>query len=143
MMDKNHHHFGIYALIINDEKILLVKKIRGAYEGLYDLPGGTPEPSETLQETLHREVWEETGAEVISEKEYKKFNIDYNYIDNSVNKTLNHTGHIFLTKVNMISSTIKSADTSGCLWLPINNLNNITPLVSVALENYNIPKDKD
>lgn len=38
-------HFGIYGIALNKnrDKILLVKKTRGPYTGLYDLPGGTPE----------------------------------------------------------------------------------------------------
>ena len=43
------------------DKILLIKKARGPYTGLYDLPGGSQEKNETFEETLIREIKEETG----------------------------------------------------------------------------------
>ena len=58
-------HFGIYGSIIKNNKILLIKKARGPYTGLYDLPGGSPEPGESYRQTLAREIMEETGCTVV------------------------------------------------------------------------------
>lgn len=48
-----------YGVIIADEKILLSRQWDG-----YDFPGGGMEISETIRETVEREVWEETGMEI-------------------------------------------------------------------------------
>jgi len=65
-MRKTHSHFGIYGCLKRDSSILLIKKARGPYEGMYDLPGGSPEQNETNEETFIREVKEETGLDVTS-----------------------------------------------------------------------------
>jgi len=42
-------HVGAYGILIKDGKILLIKKSRGAYKGMYDLPGGGIEFGERYQ----------------------------------------------------------------------------------------------
>ena len=61
---KDTRHLGVYGVIINDNKVLLIKKSRGAYTGQYDLPGGSIEHGEKPSETLKREIMEETGMVV-------------------------------------------------------------------------------
>jgi len=63
-----HSHFGIYGYVKKDDSILLIKKARGPYKGMYDLPGGGPEENETNEETFIRELKEETGLDVISHR---------------------------------------------------------------------------
>ena len=58
---KKHTHIGVYGLIIKDNKILLIKKATGPYDGLLDLPGGSFEFGETPIEVLKREIKEESG----------------------------------------------------------------------------------
>ena len=55
-MQKNKNHFGVYAIILKGNSILLIKKSRGPYKGKLDLPGGRQELGETHLETLIREV---------------------------------------------------------------------------------------
>lgn len=33
-------HVGVNRILIYDNRILLIKKSRGAYKGMFDLPGG-------------------------------------------------------------------------------------------------------
>ena len=56
-----HTHLGVYAIIRQNRKFLLIKKARGPYTGMFDLPGGKIEFGETPEQTLVREVAEETG----------------------------------------------------------------------------------
>ena len=68
MADHIKSHLGVYAFIWDEKKeaLLLIKKARGPYTGTYDLPGGMIEPEELIEETLEREIKEETGCQLIS-----------------------------------------------------------------------------
>ena len=61
-----HRHFGSYGLIIDEDRILLIRKSRGAYTGKLDLPGGSFEHGESPLETVKREIMEEVGVNVLS-----------------------------------------------------------------------------
>ncbi|MDO8668589.1 MAG: NUDIX domain-containing protein [bacterium] len=50
---------SIYGILIEKGKILLLKQWDG-----YDFPGGGAELHETVEDTLKREFWEETGFRV-------------------------------------------------------------------------------
>jgi 8-oxo-dGTP pyrophosphatase MutT (NUDIX family) len=49
-------HFGVYGLLWYRGHVATVLKSRRPYDGLLDLPGGSPEDSETPEQTLAREV---------------------------------------------------------------------------------------
>ena len=59
------HHFGVYGICIENEKLLCIEKTRGPYQHRFDLPGGSQELGEGLTETLKREVLEEIGYTLI------------------------------------------------------------------------------
>jgi ADP-ribose pyrophosphatase len=52
------------AIVIRDNKILLVKRSLPPGKGLWAIPGGRVELGETLQKAAEREVREETGVTV-------------------------------------------------------------------------------
>ena len=69
-----------------NNKILLIKRGTRVFRGYWALPGGRAEPRETVEETVVREVKEETGLNVeilkkIGEYHEKGVNggIEYNY----------------------------------------------------------------
>jgi ADP-ribose pyrophosphatase len=49
------------AIIVKDQKVLLVKRVHAPGEGLWAIPGGGVRLGETLEEAAEREVKEETG----------------------------------------------------------------------------------
>lgn len=55
-----HFHVGAYGILIKDNSVLLIKKSRGAYKGMFDLPGGKIEFGEKAEDALKREFIEET-----------------------------------------------------------------------------------
>jgi mutator protein MutT len=55
---------GVGAVIVEDGKVLIVKRAHEPRKGEWSLPGGCVELGETLVDALKREVKEETGLEV-------------------------------------------------------------------------------
>lgn len=56
--------FATDAILIEDGKLLLVKRGREPFKGEWALPGGRIEEDETAEQCLVREMEEETGLEV-------------------------------------------------------------------------------
>jgi mutator protein MutT len=52
------------AVILDDDRVLLIRRGHGPAAGNWSLPGGRVEFGETMAEALVREVQEETGLEV-------------------------------------------------------------------------------
>ena len=75
---KEMKHLGAYGLIIKDNKVLLIKKFGGPYNGKLDLPGGTIEFGEKPEDALKRELMEEVGIKVI---DYQLFDADSVFFD--------------------------------------------------------------
>jgi len=55
---------GVGAVIVDDGKVLLVKRKYEPLKGQWSLPGGMVEVGETLETALAREMLEETGLRV-------------------------------------------------------------------------------
>ncbi len=88
---KAHTHIGVYGIVIKDDKILLIKKVTGPYDGKLDLPGGSFEFGETPKETLVRELKEETG---VTPTEYELYDANSVIADWNYNNTLIKVHHI-------------------------------------------------
>jgi len=74
--ESNHQallrHVTVSALVIQDEKVLFVKRAPHLTEGnKYDLPGGYLDRDETVSLGVAREVLEETGYQVLSTKLFR------------------------------------------------------------------------
>ena len=130
-------HLGAYGLIIDDGKIALIRKSRGAYTGKLDLPGGSIEHGEKVEETLVREIKEELGAEVI---DYQLFDVnsvvvDWNYEGKDIN--MHHIGIFYLVTLadNNLKSDGDGLDSLGANWYEITTLKeeDVSPLVWIEL----------
>ena len=53
---------AVGAIVIRDDKVLLVKRRNPPSKGLWSIPGGCVELGETMKEAAEREVKEETGV---------------------------------------------------------------------------------
>lgn len=49
------------AVVFNDDRVLLVKRKDPPSQNLWAIPGGKVQPGETLEESVKREILEETG----------------------------------------------------------------------------------
>lgn len=131
-------HIGAYGVIIENGKIVLIKKARGGYLGKLDLPGGGIEHTENPIEALHRELMEEAGVIV---KEQNLLDVFTNNIvwDESaeITKDLHHFGVIYEVKVTgELKQEPDGIDSLGANWYDINTLdsNEVTPFVKMSLE---------
>ena len=139
---KGHTHFGIYGLLIENNKILLINKANGPYKGKLDLPGGTPEFGEKPVVTLHREIKEETGIIVLIQE---LFDTDSVLLDWNHNKEIikvHHTGVFY--KITSYTGNIKTNielddandDSKGAKFYEIAKLNknNLSEITILELE---------
>ncbi|MHA1721565.1 MAG: NUDIX hydrolase [Candidatus Baldrarchaeia archaeon] len=55
---------GVGAVIVKDNKVLLVKRAGEPGRGLWSIPGGLVELGEKIKDAVRREVKEETGLDV-------------------------------------------------------------------------------
>jgi 8-oxo-dGTP diphosphatase len=55
---------GVGAVILDGDRVLLIKRAHEPLKGQWSLPGGGVELGETLERAIAREVREETGLEV-------------------------------------------------------------------------------
>lgn len=138
-MPLHSSHFGVYAVILNTPKthFLLIKKARGPYTDRYDLPGGTMEDGELLDQTLIREVMEETGCTVTQTHQLGAVSTLFPYQKPDGTSVLfRHIGVLY--KTNITGTPLISGDgqdSLGCVWIPLTDItdDSFTPFVFDAV----------
>jgi 8-oxo-dGTP pyrophosphatase MutT (NUDIX family) len=84
--------FGVYGLLWPHGQIVTVLKSRGPYRDLLDLPGGSPEGTETPEQTLVRELDEELGATVTRIGPWRTFTLQVTRSSDGVPIDFRHSG---------------------------------------------------
>lgn len=139
---KEDKHIGVYGLVINDNKILLIKKKTGPYDGKLDLPGGGFRFGERPIETLKREIKEEVGINVIDCELFDTDSVRVDWIWNDTPVKTHHIGIFY--KVNSYENEIKKEieiteindDSMGADFYDINLLSkdNLSLIAIIELE---------
>jgi len=115
--DKIQEREGAYAIIIDEDEVLMVP----LFNGVYFFPGGCRETNESLEEALSREMAEECGIgfEVI-----KKLGITKNNFIDFEDRAWHAIGHFFLARAltREIPDTSKTREPveGQALWVPLN-----------------------
>lgn len=81
VIDDSLYRVAVRALIVNDNKILLVKEFDGG--GWWAIPGGGIDYGETLEDSLLREIEEEIGVPAAS------VSCDFQIIHHTIGKVVN------------------------------------------------------
>jgi ADP-ribose pyrophosphatase YjhB (NUDIX family) len=97
------------AVIVDAGRVLL--SVRSDLRG-FELPGGNPEPGESVQDCLRREVREETGLEVTLERHVG------DYVRTGF---LPHVAHVYLCRV-AGGRLAPSRETPELRWFPLDAL---------------------
>ena len=118
----------IAAVIIKDEKLLLVKEFN---EDEYHTPGGTVKKFETPEETLKRELKEEIKVQLKSMRPFGKFN----------SKTFDGKDLLLETYFAEIEGTPKpSSEIESISWIGSDYKNNDGVKLTIPSKSYIIPK---
>ncbi|MGL4348016.1 MAG: NUDIX domain-containing protein [Chlamydiales bacterium] len=134
-------HLGVYGLIQKKNHILVIRKSRGPYIGLLDLPGGRPHHGESLLHALKREIREETGIIATNYSLFDNFSFLTTYKDtDGLQKQLYHVALIYnVTDFDseQYNSSITAEDVNGSLWINKDVIikKNSSPLLQAIVEN--------
>ena len=127
-------HVGVYGVWRVEGSLVLVRKTRGPYTGLLDLPGGSPEPGETIAENLARELREETGVELVAHAEPWAFSFHVDQDSRGEPIDFQHRGWIAEVEVRgRLRLDIVDEDVAGATLLEAGTSAGVSPLVREAL----------
>lgn len=141
-MEKITNHFGVYGVLIKDNKLLCIKKNAGPYQNRYDLPGGSQQIAEGLTETLKREILEETGHKLISYENNRVYDVFVHEEGKSF--TVHHIFALYDIRLGSLKRDLPQFvadgknDSNGIIWINLNDINvmNSSPLVIKVRDEY-------
>lgn len=132
-------HVGAYGFIIKNDCVALIKKARGGYTGLLDIPGGGIEHDETPVEALKRELMEEAGVTVKSYELLTATSRTFKWqVKEDLTEDLHHIGLLYKVEVeeDNVKEEADGIDSNGCNFYKIDDLsrNDLTPFTIEGLE---------
>lgn len=132
-------HVGSYGVIIQDGKIALIKKARGGYKGLYDLPGGGIEHDETPLEALTRELMEEIGVSIVKAELLDAVSKTFKWdVNDKLIQDLHHIGIIYRVEIESdeLKTDADGLDSLGGEWKDIDKVKeeDVSPFTWMALK---------
>ncbi len=141
---KQFKHLGAYGLIIEERKIVLIKKKGGPYNEKLDLPGGTIEWGETPEHTLIRELNEEVGIEVTNYELFDANSVVLEWMHKEELEKVHHLGIFYkildynndVLEKNKIDE--KNDDSLGARFYEIDKLrkNELSDIAKLEIEKF-------
>src|SRR3989344_3284436 len=126
LKENEQFHFGVYGICRRGDAVLLIKKSRGPYKGLYDLPGGRVEFGEKIETTLQREFEEEVGVLSLTSSSFLGYNEYFCTFTNDAGeaKDFHHVGLYFSVEcdTSVIKTDADGHDSLGALFVPSKEL---------------------
>jgi 8-oxo-dGTP diphosphatase len=141
---RRHRHIGAYGICIVEGEVLLIRKLRGPYIGLLDLPGGGIEFGEEPEAAVRREFIEETGKTVTHAALLCAASNRVRYLaDDGVEEELHHLGLVYTLTVASdepgdAGVPREGEDSGGAVWLPIavTDAMLLTPFARLVLQRH-------
>lgn len=124
-----HIHLWVYGIYRQDDNILMIRKSRGPYTWMYDLPGGGIEFWETIEQALARELDEEVWAKLTSST--YMWNNEYiaPYISATTGneKMFHHIGIYYTVDlaIESMRTDPDGHDSLGAEWVSISDLDDV------------------
>ena len=141
---KQFKHLGAYGLIIEERKIVLIKKKGGPYNEKLDLPGGPIEWGETPEHTLIRELNEEVGIEVTNYELFDANSVVLEWMHKEELEKVHHLGIFYkildynndVLEKNKIDE--KNDDSLGARFYEIDKLrkNELSDIAKLEIEKF-------
>ena len=130
---------GSYGVIIRDRKIALIKKARGGYKGLYDLPGGGIEHEETPLEALTRELMEEIRVSIVKAELLDAVSKTFKWdVNDKLIQDLHHIGILYRVEIESdeLKTDADGLDSLGGEWKDIDKVKeeDVSPFTWMALK---------
>lgn len=128
---RQQRHIGVYVIVADGGRLLLIEKARGHYTGRLDLPGGSIEFGESTEECACREVREETGLTVAG---LELIGV-WSHVGTYGDEQLHHIGIIYRARswTGELSRGGDGQDSNGPVWHD-NHESSLTPLASQAFD---------
>lgn len=139
---KRISHIGVYAVIRDGSSLLVVRKSRGPYTGLYDLPGGSLEHGESIEAGLRREVKEETGLDAGDFQGLFNISLSYPFEIDGEMTSLHHIGLVYSGKATgSIIGAMEVEDSLGAEWVDPRTLSSeqVTPILKRVVSDMSVP----
>jgi ADP-ribose pyrophosphatase YjhB (NUDIX family) len=139
IQDKIIRH-GAYGVVLQDSQILLTQKKSGPYQGLWGLPGGTIEFGETPEETLSRELLEESSLVILGVEFLNIATATGEYSKNGQPYGFHQVGLIYRV-INWVKQSYVIPEEEN-RWTSLNNITHeeLTPFARHAIAN--LPTNK-
>jgi 8-oxo-dGTP diphosphatase len=120
---------SVGAVVVDGDRVLLVKRGHEPLKGEWSLPGGVVELGETLNEALTREVREETGLDVAVGPVVEVLD----RVQRAVNGRVEYHFVIidYLCRANG-GSLACASDADDAQWVAVDNLASLRPTASVT-----------
>ena len=109
---------AVGALAVEHGRLLCIRRGHGPGAGLWSLPGGRVETGESLHEALVREVFEETGLEVVVDRfvgYVERIGDDYHFVILDFAVTL----------LDADADPIAADDAAEAAWVPFEDLGDL------------------